>query len=69
MLTIYRLPYFLEYLETYYFNLYQKYAGRLIELFPSLQQNDQTLFISQQDADDVDDEQIVQLWTEFSLNK
>jgi hypothetical protein len=69
MLTTYRLPYFLDYLETYYLHLYQKYAGRLMELFPSLQQNDQTLFISKEDADDVDDERIIQLWKEFTLKR
>lgn len=65
MLT-YRLPLFLDYLSSHYANLYAKYIGRLIELFPSSQDSDDNLVIVHDAADaPAEDEQIMQLWKKF----
>ncbi len=62
----YRLPLFLDYLSHHYDSLYSRYVGRLIELFPSYQSNDNNLVIVHDAADaPAEDEQILQLWKEF----
>lgn len=67
MLT-YRLPHFLDYLSHHYQNLYTRYVGRLIELFPSSQHIDNNLVIVHDAADAPDeDEQIMRLWQEFEV--
>jgi hypothetical protein len=65
MLT-YRLPLFLDFLSHHYRSLYRRYAGRLVELFPSWQRNADNLVIVHDAADTPDDdERILQLWKEF----
>ncbi|HZH37998.1 MAG TPA: hypothetical protein VEX65_12010 [Flavisolibacter sp.] len=62
----YRLPFFLDYLSHHYYNLYSRYMGRLIELFPSSQQDDNNLVIVHDAADaPAEDEQVLQLWNAF----
>jgi hypothetical protein len=62
----YRLPLFLDYLSHHYYNLYSRYVGRLIELFPSSREVDNNLVIVHDAADaPADDEQIMQLWKAF----
>jgi uncharacterized membrane-anchored protein YhcB (DUF1043 family) len=62
----YRLPLFLDYLSHHYYRLYKHYAGRLIELFPSSQNNDDNLVIVHDAADRPDeDEKIMALWQSF----
>lgn len=65
MLT-YRLPQFIDYLNFHYHTLYERYVGRLIELFPSFQANDNNLMIVHDPADDIaEDELVMKLWTDF----
>jgi len=62
----YRLPFFLDYLSSHYYNLYTHYVGRLIELFPSSQDDDNNLVIVHENAEETkDDEWLLQLWTKF----
>ena len=62
----YRLPLFLDFLSHHYSRLYRRYAGRLIELFPSLKNNDENLVIVHDAADTPDeDELVMQLWKKF----
>lgn len=62
----YRLPFFLDYLSHHYYRLYKRYAGRLIELFPSSMINDDNLVIVHDAADSPDDdERILLLWQKF----
>lgn len=69
MLT-YRLPQFIEYLNYHYHNLYEHYTGRLMELFPSFQPNDNNLLIVHDDADSPsEDELVMQLWKDFTAEK
>jgi hypothetical protein len=64
----YRLPFFLDYLSHHYYRLYNRYAGRLIELFPSSQNNDNNLVIVHDAADQPDeDEKILALWQSFRV--
>lgn len=66
MLT-YRLPLFIDYLHHDYRRLYEHYIGRLIELFPSFQSNENNLMIVHDAGDTVaDDELVIRLWKEFS---
>lgn len=66
----YRLPFFLDYLSHRYYRLYNRYVGRLIELFPSSRQNDDNLVIVHDAADTPDDDELVmKLWKEFEGNK
>ena len=67
MLT-YRLPHFLDYLSSHYANLYNRYLGRLIELFPSSQEDENNLVIIHDAADTTaDDDQIMRLWKKFRM--
>lgn len=69
MLT-YRLPQFIEYLNYHYHALYEHYRGRLIELFPSFQANDNNLMIAHDPTDNPsEDELVMKLWKEFSEAK
>lgn len=62
----YRLPFFLDYLSHHYYNLYTHYVGRLIELFPSSQDDDNNLVIAHENAESTkDDEWLLQLWKKF----
>jgi uncharacterized membrane-anchored protein YhcB (DUF1043 family) len=64
----YRLPFFLDYLSHHYYRLYSHYTGRLIELFPSQQNNDNNLVIVHDAADrPEEDEKILALWQSFKL--
>lgn len=66
MLT-YRLPQFIDYLHFHYSSLYEHYLGRLIELFPSFQANDNNLMIVHDPSDQPgDDEKLMQLWKDFT---
>ena len=69
MLT-YRLPQFIDYLNYHYHTLYEHYVGRLIELFPSFQANDNNLMIVHDATDNPsDDELVMRLWKDFSEAK
>jgi hypothetical protein len=62
----YRLPHFLDYLSHRYYRLYNRYVGRLIELFPSSRHVDENLVIVHDAADTPDDDELVlKLWKEF----
>ena len=62
----YRLPLFQDYLSHHYRRLYNRYMGRLIELFPSMQHDDTNLVIVHDAADSPDDDELVmKLWKEF----
>lgn len=66
MLT-YRLPQFIDYLNHHYYSLYEHYLGRLIELFPSFQANDNNLMIVHDATDKpAEDELVIKLWKEFT---
>jgi len=66
MLT-YRLPQFIDYLNFNYHSLYERYIGRLVELFPSFSGDDNNLAIVHQDDDNPkDDEMLMKLWKRFS---
>lgn len=66
----YRLPHFLDYLSHHYDRLYTRYVGRLIELFPSSQTDENNLVIVHDAADaPADDERILQLWKEFMTGR
>ena len=67
MLSIYRLPGFLDYLFVHYQKLYTLYEGRLTELFPSAEANENNLLITEGDkADGKSNELIIQLWKKFT---
>lgn len=69
MLT-YRLPQFIDYLSYHYHALYERYAGRLVELFPSFQANDNNLMILHDGKDDpLEDEVVLKLWKDFAEAK
>ena len=51
MLT-YRLPQFIDYLNHHYHTLYEHYLGRLMELFPSSQVNEDNLVIVHDETDE-----------------
>lgn len=62
----YRLPNFMDYLYQHYRALYTHYVGRLIELFPSSQEDDSNLVITHENAETpTDDELLLTLWKEF----
>lgn len=62
----YRLPSFLDYLSHHYQTLYARYVGRLIELFPSSDSDDNNLVITHENAEPTtDDERLLQLWKKF----
>jgi hypothetical protein len=62
----YYLPSFLDYLSNHYYNLYTRYVGRLIELFPSSEDDDSNLVITHENAESTKyDEWILQLWKKF----
>jgi hypothetical protein len=65
MLT-YRLPQFIDYLNYHYHTLYERYLGRLVELFPSFSGADNNLMIVHE-ADDnpKEDEMVMQAWKQF----
>jgi hypothetical protein len=63
---LYRLPHFLDYLSHHYQRLYKRYTGRLIELFPSSQPDEDNLVIVHDAADTPDDDELViKLWRKF----
>gem|GEM_PF-2079948 len=63
----YRLPQFIEFLSQHYNALYNHYAGRLTELFPSSQANENSLLIVHDATDNpAEDELIIKLWKRFS---
>ena len=65
MFATYKLPRFLDYLYLHY-HYYQLYTGRLTELFPSDEQTENTLVISEDDVStDKQDEELYHLWVEF----
>lgn len=65
MLT-YRLPQFIDYLNFNYHALYERYLGRLVELFPSFSSADDNLMIVHDDADNPkEDEMVMQAWKRF----
>ena len=67
MLSIYRLPGFLDYLSLHYQKLDKLYEGRLTELFPSAEANENNLLITDGDkADGKNNELIMQLWKKFT---
>lgn len=66
MLVAYRLPAFIDYLREHYNHLYRIYEGRLTELFPSSNADDQTLQVMEDDSISPGyTEQLMQLWRKF----
>ena len=66
MLTTYKLPRFLAYLYTNYRRYYDLYVGRLMELFPSDEETENTLFIQDEGkTSETDNEKIYHLWMAF----
>ena len=66
MFATYKLPRFLDYLYEHYQKYYQLYMGRLTELFPSDEQTESTLVISEDEAsNEKEDEELYHLWIEF----
>ena len=68
MLT-YRLPQFIDYLNHHYHTLYEHYLGRLMELFPSSQVNEDNLVIVHDETDEEsEDELVMLLWKDFTAD-
>jgi hypothetical protein len=66
MLQTYKLPRFLDYLYANYRRYYELYVGRLMELFPSDEHTENTLFIQdEQRTSEADNEKIYHLWVAF----
>lgn len=66
MFTLYRLPYFMDYLALHYQQLYRIYVGKLTELFPSAQAEDDALIINGDEATTKEtDEELRKLWKKF----
>lgn len=66
MLQTYKLPRFLDYLYTNYRRYYDLYVGRLMELFPSDEETENTLFIQDDEkTSKADNEEIYHLWMAF----
>ena len=66
-LHVYRLPDFLDYLSVHYKNLYKLYAGRLTELFPSFEPNENTLQIQDEEkSPKKTNELLMELWKKFT---
>lgn len=66
MLQTYKLPRFLDYLQANYRRYYNLYVGRLMELFPSDEETENTLFIQDEEKTSrADNEKIYRLWMAF----
>ena len=67
MFTAYKLPRFLDYLFDHYQRFYKLYSGRLTELFPSGEETEASLSISEDDEEinESDKEKLFELWREF----
>jgi hypothetical protein len=66
MLDTYKLPRFLDYLQTNYRRYYELYVGRLMELFPSDEETENSLYIQDEDKSNrADNEQLYHLWVAF----
>jgi hypothetical protein len=66
MLETYKLPRFLDYLYINYRRYYDLYVGRLMELFPSDEETENTLFIQDgEKTSPADNEKIYHLWMAF----
>ncbi|WP_162944582.1 hypothetical protein [Flavisolibacter nicotianae] len=66
MLATYKLPRFLDYLYTNYHRYYELYVGRLMELFPSDEETENTLYIQDEEkTSKADNEEIYHLWMAF----
>lgn len=67
MIQIYHLPNFMDYLFVHYKKLYRLYAGRLTELFPSSEPNENNLFIIDEDkTSKANNELLLDLWKKFA---
>lgn len=66
MLMTYKLPRFLDYLSTNYRRYYELYVGRLMELFPSDEETENTLYIQDEEKTSrADNEELYHLWMTF----
>ena len=66
MLTLTKLPRFMDYLYDHYQRYYNLYNGRLIELFPCSEATEASLAIAEDDeSSKEDDDRIFQLWKRF----
>ncbi len=66
MITLSKLPRFMEFLHQHYMKYYSLYNGRLVELFPSSEATEDSLSIAEDDvSSEADDEQLYELWKEF----
>lgn len=66
MLTLTKLPRFMEYLYDHYQKFYRLYNGRLIELFPCSEATEDSLAIAEDDGSSKEeDEEIYELWKKF----
>lgn len=62
----YKLPRFLDFLYMHYRRYYDLYVGRLMELFPSDEQTENTLFIQDNEKTSrADNETLYHLWASF----
>ena len=69
MLT-YHLPSFLDYLQQNFPALYNNYVGRLMEVYPSAQTEDNNLFIVREEEETPSsDEKMIELWQEFKKER
>lgn len=66
MITLSKLPRFMEFLHQHYLKYYSLYNGRLVELFPSSEATEDSLSIAEDNvSSEADDDQLYELWKEF----
>jgi hypothetical protein len=66
MFTISKLPRFVDYLNSYYHHLYEVYAGKLTELFPSYDGSEANLAVQDsEEGSSEEKEQVMTLWKQF----
>jgi hypothetical protein len=66
MLTLTKLPRFMEYLYSHYQKFYSLYNGRLTELFPCSEATEDSLAIAEDDeSSKEEDDEIYKLWKKF----
>jgi len=66
MITLSKLPRFMDYLYQHYQELYKHYTGRLVELYPSFDNSENNLAIAEDDeTNEEEDNFLMKLWKQF----